>query len=155
MAAGKVSKRELLSHHLATIDVIAEENWARLKSDLAPISDSYLHSLLKKSGHPMSTLVEGVNADSLDDADRTLQSLAEEYAKADLNRKRECRAVVISAKQKLRWWLRRSAREDERRREKEEILLWTATWLENPALFSDWIGIRRRRIATEARTIPL
>jgi hypothetical protein len=155
MAARKVSKRELLSHRLATIGVIAEENWAQLKSNLVPISDSYLHSLLKKSGHPMSTLVEGVNTDTLDDAERTLQSLAEEYGKADLNRKMECRKVVIRAKQKLGWWLRRTAHEDERYPEKDEILLWTATWLENPDLFPDWIVIRRRRIATEARTIPL
>jgi hypothetical protein len=155
MAAGKASKRELLSQLLPAIQIVDEENWARLKSHLAPISNSYLHSLLKQTGHRMSTLVEGVNANSLDDAKRTLQSLAEEYAKADLNRKRECRAVVIGAKQKLRWWLRRAAQEDETRAQKEEILLWTATWLENPDLFPEWIAIRRRRIATESRTTPL
>lgn len=154
MARGKVTRRDLLSQRLQSIEVVDEKEWACLKNDLAPISDSYLHSLLKQSGRPMSPLVEGVGVNCFDDAERTLRSLADQYQQADLSRKKACRTLVISAKDKLRWWLRRAAREDERRPEKEEILLWVGTWLENPALFADWIAIRRRRIAIEPRTTP-
>ena len=103
----------------------------------------------------MSPLVEGVGVNCFDDAERTLRSLADQYQQADLSRKKACRTLVISAKDKLRWWLRRAARKDERRPEKEEILLWVGTWLENPALFADWIAIRRRRIAIEPRRLHL
>jgi hypothetical protein len=147
------TKRDLLEQKLQTVGTIDEETWARLKRELAPVSDSYLHTLLKHSGRAMAPLVEGVNVSSLDDAERTLRALCSEHGEADITRKKACRAVVIAAKQKLRWSLQRAVREDASRPAKEEILLWTATWLENPAVFPEWI-VLRRQLLTEARTIP-
>ena len=152
--AARPTKRQLLDQQLETIGVIDEHTWARLKRELAPVSDSYLQSLLKHSGCPLTPLVEGVNTSSLDDAERTLRALSSEYEEADIRRKKACRSVVISAKQKLRWNLRRVAEEDASRLVKEEILLWIATWLENPAVFSEWI-VLRRQLFIEARKTPL
>jgi hypothetical protein len=151
--AARPTKRDLLEQKLQTVGMIDEETWARLKRELAPVSDSYLHSLLKHGGRPLTPLVEGVNVSSLDDAERTLRALSSEYGAADIIRRKTCRSVVIGAKQKLRWSLQRAVREDTSRSAKEEILLWIATWLENPAVFPDWI-VLRRQLFTEARTIP-
>jgi hypothetical protein len=151
--AARSTKRKLFESYLQTIDIIDEDAWTRLKRELAPVSDSYLHSLLKHSGRLMAPLVEGVNTSTLDDAERTLRALGSEYLQADIKRKKACRNLVIGAKQKLRWSLRRSAEEDASRPMKEEILLWIATWLDNPVVFADWI-VLRRQLLIESRTSP-
>jgi hypothetical protein len=152
MAAARTTKRDLLGQQLQNIEVIDEETWMRLKRELSPISDSYLHSLLKHSGRPLAPLVEGVNTSTLSDAERTLKLLAAEYERAEITGRKTCRALVISAKQRLRWSVQRAAKENSMRPEKEEILLWISTWLENPTLFPDWVLLRRQRCPTEART---
>lgn len=152
MAAARTTKRDLLEQQLQNIEVIDEETWMRLKRELSPISDSYLHSLLKHSGRPLAPFVEGVNTSTLSDAERTLRLLAAEYERAEIPGRKTCRALVISAKQRLRWLMQRPPKESIMRSEKEEILLWISTWLENPTLFPDWVLLRRQRYPTEART---
>jgi hypothetical protein len=84
-----------------------------------------------------------------------LRALASEYELSDAVRRKECRRIVIESKDRLRWWLKRpkAVESAEKCAEKEEILLWVSTWLENPALFPEWVTIRRRRI-TATRTNP-
>ena len=84
-------------------------------------------------------MVEGVNAESLDELERTLLALAQEYA----NGRADVRPVVIEAKDRLRWAEARAA-DPERKAAKAEMLLWTITWLENPIAFPVWARLRRR-----------
>ena len=92
----------------------------------------------------MAPLVEGVRQDSLAELERTLSALQEEYERADVVRKRKYRAIVIQAKDHIRWALRKTGIDAETKRIKEEMLLWTYTWLENPTLFGAWLVIRKR-----------
>ena len=148
MPARKGSKHALLEERVANIGVVDESVWETLKRDLAPISESYLRHMVRQAGHPMTPLVEGVNMHSCDDADRTLQALAAEYESADPARRKLCRALVLDAKQRLQWQLRRASQTEDKR----ELLLWVSTWLENPSIFPSWIAIRRNSPFTEART---
>ena len=158
MPARKGSKHALLEEQIATVDVVDETIWETLKRDLAPISESYLRHLIKQSGHPMTPLVEGVNMTTPVDADRTLRALAAEYESGDPYRRKLCRALVLEAKERIRWQLRRSSQPGQTaadpQESKQELLLWVSTWLENPAIFPEWIAIRRTSRATEVRTIP-
>src|SRR3954470_20562553 len=137
MPPKKGSKRARLEDLLQPLEYVDEEVWARVKTALTPISDSYLRSLLKHSGRPLAPVVEGVDMADLGSAERTLQTLALEYQRSDATRRKACRRMVIESKDRLRWWLKRpqTGVSAKRRTEKEEMLLWVSTWLENPVLF--------------------
>ena len=140
------SKRARLGQILAELApaVIDEPVAAQLAARLAPVSASYLRSLLRHSGIPLAALVEGVNQESIDELERTLLGLAAEYEAG----KKPARGVVIEAKQRLRWAAGRPS--DERKRaERAEMLLWVMTWLENPGAFPVWARLRRRRFVKD------
>jgi hypothetical protein len=142
----------MLADRLPSLGRIDEHAWNVLKQELAPISDSYLRSLLIETGLPLSPLIEGVHTSDLNQAERTLRALAVEYESADPERRKIYRRVVIEAKQRARWWLRRSASLDPPETPlKEEVLLWTSTWLENPLLFQQWVSLRKQQFPTEGR----
>jgi hypothetical protein len=86
--------------------------------------------------------VAGVRQNSLEELERSLLEIGEEYARAqaagDAARERRCRRLVIEAKDHARWTLRRG------HAEKEEMVLWTLTWLENPGVFPAWVGLRTK-----------
>jgi hypothetical protein len=114
---------------------------------LAPISESYLRHLLRSSGIPLVPLVGGVRQDSFEQLERTLLEIRAEYARAqaagDRARSRACRRLVILAKDHARWALRSPKTSPEKKAEKEEMILWMLTWLENPAVFPTWLGLRK------------
>jgi hypothetical protein len=121
--------------------VVTEAEQAELRARLAPISDSYLRRLLRASGAPLEPLVAGVRQDSLEELERSLLAIGDEYARAqaagDGERARRCRRLAIEAKDHARLALRRG------RAEKEEVILWLLTWLENPGVFPAWVGLRK------------
>ncbi|MEO8132204.1 MAG: hypothetical protein ABI822_34225, partial [Bryobacteraceae bacterium] len=111
---------------------------------LAPVSANYLRKLVRSTGLPMSPFVEGVNQKSFANLERTLEALQREYETSAPDRRRRIRAEVISAKDHARWALQKP----DSGAVKEEMLLWILTWLENPAVFSAWLVVRKRA-ATE------
>lgn len=130
---------------------MTEAEWAALLERFAPISEGYLRRLLRQSGVAMAPLVEGVRQDSLEELERSLRALGEEYAAAvaagDVARARACRRPAIEAKNHARWALRRGAD----RAVKDEMILWLLTWLENPAVFPVWVETRKRVLAGTIR----
>ena len=142
MPSGRTSKRALILERAASYDWIDTGIWQRLKHEFGPISESYLRTVLRSSGKALTPSIEGVITATLDEAQRTLCALSTEYDAEDASGRKRCRTAVIEAKQRLRWSLRGQA-EEIKRAEKEELLLWVSTWLENPALFPDWVSLRR------------
>ena len=119
---------------------IGQREWTRLHVDLAPVSGSYLRRLLRESGVPLAPLIEGVRQESLDALESSLLALLHEYEQGDAAARQATRSLVIEAKDHARW----AARNPEKRVEKEEMALWMLTWLENPPLFPQWVGLRRQ-----------
>jgi hypothetical protein len=144
------SKRAKLASWLATRQPqsIDEALFAELREHLAPVSDSYLRQLLKHSGLPLAPMVEGVSLHGLDHLERTLLALECEYASADRPRRSLVRNVVIEAKNRLRWTIKRAG---DPSAERAEMLLWVMTWLENPELFELWVKLRRLAPPGEGR----
>jgi hypothetical protein len=154
-------KKRLLAEYLRErrIERIGDREWRDLAALLAPVSESYLRRLLRESGRPLDPLVEGVRQDSPAEAERTLLALLGEYeaarAAGDRPRQQACRDRVILAKDHARLALRRlqskaaqsggeDPERDRKHREKEELILWMITWLENPAVFRQWLALRQR-----------
>jgi hypothetical protein len=122
---------------------VDEPLFGDLLARLAPVSESYLRSLLRKADVPLAPIVEGVRLGSLEELERTLVDLAREYAGAGLARRRQVRSLVLEAKMRAR------------HNGTDEIRLWIQTWLENPEPFPAWVAIRKRLLpATAARELP-
>jgi len=114
--------------------------WAALKKALAPIADSYLRKLLRESGVRLTPLIEGVRQSDFDVLERTLAALSELYASSDAATARECRRLVIEARQHARW----AAKREQAAGIKTEMMQWMLVWLENPAVFPAWAALRRQ-----------
>ena len=130
------SKRAKLDAYLATLGesrAVDLAEWNEARRLLDPISAAYLRTLLRRSGHALAPLIEGVRHDTFANFDRTLCAMPGDRA---------ARELVIESKQRLRWQLRKA--DGDRRAELGEMLLWTQTWLENQPLFATWRGLRRK-----------
>jgi hypothetical protein len=140
------ARRERLRQFLekASPAVVGAPEWAELNQLLAPITDSYLRRLLRESGVRLAPIIEGVRQSDFDELERTLTALAEIYAAGDLATARECRRLVIEARQHARWAQRRAGADEARRRTKAEMQQWMLVWLENPEVFPAWASLRRK-----------
>jgi hypothetical protein len=140
------AKRKRLSEYLenAKPPVVGAPEWAQLREALAPITDSYLRKLLRESGATLAPLIEGVRQSDFDELERTLTALGEIYSAGDPATARQCRHLVIEARQHARWAAQRAAADDAKRRTKEEMMQWMLVWLENPAVFPAWASLRRK-----------
>jgi len=118
---------------------IGEAEFALLRVQLAPVSESYLRKLLRECGVPLDPMVEGVRQGTFSELEGSLLRLLTEYESADPTRRLAVRRLVITAKDHARL----AARNPGKRPDKEEMILWLTTWLENPPVFREWVSIRR------------
>ena len=125
------------------IDSIGESHFEELRSRMAPLSDRALRKLLRETGYALAPVVEGVRQEDFDQLERTLAALAGEYERAAGGRERTrmIRRLVITAKEHARFAAR--ARDVGKRQAKEEMAEWMLVWLENPAIFPQWVRLRR------------
>jgi hypothetical protein len=129
-------KRWLEAHRPSRI---GEAEFARIQTDLAPISESYLRKLVRECGVPLDSMVAGVRQGTFEELETSLRKLLDEYEQGDASRRMAVRSLVITAKDHARL----AARNPAKRAEKEEMILWMTTWLENPPVFGEWVKIRR------------
>jgi hypothetical protein len=134
-------RRTELARWLETVkpEQVGDREWDELRRLLAPVSESYLRKLLRESGVPLAPLVEGVRQETLEALESSLMRMLREYEAGSRERKALVRKAVITAKDHARL----AARKEEVRAEKQEMILWMLTWLENPALFPDWLRLRK------------
>ena len=158
MARGK-SKKTLLAEFLEQrqLSAINEETWRELASLLAPVSESYLRELLHATGLPIAQPYGGVRQSTFEELEASLVEIGEEYSRAvaggDAPRARECRRVVIQAKDRARLVSRSEKVDPEKRKTKAEMVDWMLVWLENPGIFEAWARLRKQ-IRVEPATNP-
>lgn len=126
----------------------------RLSDELGPVSRKMLAELLRECGRPLAPLVEGVRQEDFHQLERTLLTLAQLYQEAGNNveQRRRIRACVLEAKQHAGWVARNPKVDAEKRAQKEEMALWMLTWLENPLIFGQWLGLRKNRLSLAPET---
>ncbi len=137
----KLSRRAHLSAIIAGSGwtAIGEAEFDQLKADLAAVSDRELRRLLRACPLPLTPLVEGVRQNSLQNLERTLCALAQEYALGAPDRRQTIRTLVITARDHARLAARRS----EVASEKAEMILLMNTWLESHEVFETWVALRK------------
>ncbi|HWZ31572.1 MAG TPA: hypothetical protein VNX18_09585 [Bryobacteraceae bacterium] len=119
---------------------IGEPEFEAIRAALAPISESYLTKLLRESGVALTPMIQGVRQSNLEELESSLLSLLDEYGRSEAQRRNAIRRIVITAKDHARWSACRAPNPEQ----KQEMLLWMTTWLENPAVFPDWVRLRLR-----------
>jgi len=145
----KPFKRQL-SEYLAAErpEAITEAVWKDLLARLAPVSESYLRELLRKTGLPFGQPWAGVRQHSFEELERSLREMGTVYAEAmatgDRERARYCRRQVIGAKDRARFAAANPRTAFEKKTEKEEMAAWMLVWLENPDVFPAWVEARKR-----------
>jgi hypothetical protein len=153
----KPTKRARLGQFLAEARPgrITELEYRQLRERLAPVSDSYLRHLLRDCGLPLDPVLEGIRQRSFEELERTLLAVGAAYAEAvetgDRERAAACRRAVITGKEHARLAARHPAASEEARARKVEMASWMLVWLENPAIFPTWLGLRKK--AGIARTL--
>jgi hypothetical protein len=75
-------------------------------------------------------------------------ALQDEYEAAEPAQRQRVRDLVITAKDRCRWALKRLAGDADRAFDKREALLWMTTWLDNPPVFRQWLEMRRVKTET-------
>ena len=97
---------------------------------------------LRECGIPIAAPWCGVNAHSFDQLEACLCGLSRVYAeRAELQH--YCRHQVIAAKDRARWISKSVNVDAGRRAMKAEMVEWMLVWLDDPALFPAWVGLRR------------
>jgi hypothetical protein len=120
---------------------LGEAEWNELKAALPDISET----TIRNAGIPLAQPWRGVVQHTLDELESSLRELSEVYAtRPDL--RRYCRDQVIAAKDRARWVARGAHATEDKRRLKTEMADWMLVWLDDPAMFPAWAGMRRGRI---------
>jgi len=151
--SGTESKKQRLREYLATRRParIGDAEWQDLMRELAPISQPYLRELVRRTGLPFDQPWAGVRQKNYVELEASLEELRAVYAEAvrvgDRVRARYCRLVVISAKDHARLAARNRRTTPARRAQKEEMVEWMLVWLGDPAMFPEWVRIRKEKIA--------
>jgi hypothetical protein len=82
---------------------------------------------------------------TLDELEASLCEFARLY-KQDAARRRDLRQAVIKAKDRARFASRNPKAAAEKRAAKEEMVRWMLVWLDDPAMFEDWVKLRRGKL---------
>ncbi len=122
--------------------------WQAALRELAPISESYLRSLLRTAGLPFDQPFAGIRQKSFEELERDLLDMLAVYLGArqagDRPRMRYCRSQVIAAKDRARFIARIPKTVPGKKAQKDEMAQWMLVWLENPEVFPAWVEIRKR-----------
>lgn len=122
-------------------NAISEAEWHELQSALPDVSES----TLRECGLPIAAPWSGVNTHSFDHLEACLCGLSQVYAER-MELRPYCRHQVIAAKERTRLVLKSENVDESRRAMKREMVEWMLIWLDDPALFPGWVGLRRQKM---------
>ena len=150
MASAKSSVKQRLREFLLAEHppAITGEVWKHLLQTLAPVSESYLRDLLRKTGLPFAQPYCGIRQHTFEDLEQSLRDMLAVYTDAvaarDRDRARYCRRQVIAAKDRAKF--------QSSDPQKPEMVQWMLVWLENPEVFPAWVE-RRKEVNSKQFTV--
>lgn len=106
-------------------------------------SESSLREWLAEAGIAVDQPFRGVETKTLEALEASLAAMSELYALTPEARK-VCRATVIAAKDRTRFASRNPKVDPLKRALKTEMVEWMLIWLDDPAMFPTWAGIRMK-----------
>ena len=120
-----------------------------LLTELSPVTESDLRRLLRASGAQLHPFAAGVDQSDFPALLRSLLALADSYESGTIDERRIARGIVITAKDHAKLAARNQHTTPAKRAEKEEMASWMLTWLENPAVFPLWAGLRAKTLGID------
>jgi hypothetical protein len=149
-----VAKRSLGSDIREQIEArgwtrIEQAEWEELRGLFAVITENTLRKHASAPGVAIGQPWRGLDTASLESLELSLIEMAEAY----LTHPREARRAVISTKDTTRFAARNPKVAADKRELKAEMVEWMLVWLGDPAMFEDWVKLRRAYL--QARRIPI
>ncbi len=154
-ATARPSTKRRLGEYLALRQParITGEVWLEARTELAPVSDSYLRDLLQATGIPFDQPWAGIRQHTFEELESSLREMLDVYLAAgiagDRERARYTRRQVIAAKDRAKFTAGNARSSAEKRALKEEMTQWMLVWLENPEVFPVWVEARKRALGRE------
>ncbi len=121
-------------------DRVGRAEWKTLREHFAQTSESTVRDALAELPVPVEQPFAGVGTKTLEELERSLIAMAASYPSA----RRECREVVIAAKDRTRFAAGNAKATPEKRALKAEMVEWMLVWLGDPAMFPAWVELRKR-----------
>jgi len=118
---------------------IGEAEWEELRQQFAKTTENTLRKHAIASEVTIGQPWRGLDTASLDALELSLIEMAEAYR----THPQEARRVVISTKDKTRFAARNPKAAVDKRVLKAEMVEWMLVWLGDPAMFEDWVKLRR------------
>ena len=144
-----------MPHQGALREFITGRGWTRVGwaewTELRERFPKVTPAALIKAGIAVEQPVRGVEQHGFDELETSLIELAEVYSERP-ELQRFSRDQVIRAKERARWASRNTRAGEEVRRRKAEMLEWMLVWLDDPAMFTVWVRLRRQ--AMESGLLP-
>jgi hypothetical protein len=128
---------------------IGKTEWEELRERFAATTENTLRKHAGASGVIVVQPWRGLDTASLDGLELSLIEMAEAYG----THPREARRVVISAKDTTRFAARNPKVAAAKRELKAEMVEWMLVWLGDPAMFEDWVKLRKAYL--QAQRIPV
>jgi hypothetical protein len=140
----KPTKRQRFDRLLAEKgwNAVGAVEWEELRG---LFSESSLREWLKEAGVRVEQPYRGVETKTLDELEHSLGAMTELYLQ-DAAARKTCRAVVITAKDRTRFASRNQKVDETKRALKSEMVDWMLVWLDDPAMFSSWVTLRKRAL---------
>ena len=150
MAPRSKSVKQQLSEYLAAEhpQAITGAVWRDLLTRLAPVTESYLRDLLRRTGLPFEQPWAGIRQHTFDELEQSLLEMLAVYRAASEAGDHEladyCHRQVIAAKDHARFFARSPKTTEERKLQKVEMAAWMLVWLETPEVFPAWVAARKK-----------
>lgn len=126
---------------------IEKSEWEELRQRFAT-TEATLRKHAVASGVVIRQPWRGLDTASLDGIELSLIEMAEAYR----IHPQEARRVVISTKDTTRFAARNPKAAADKRELKAEMVEWMLVWLGDPAMFQDWVKLRRAYL--QAQRVP-
>ena len=121
--------------------MIGAAEWAELRAALPDVSESTIRDAGVKIAPPW----KGVVQHTFDELEGSLRELTDVY-EANPELQRDCRRVVIEARERAKFASHSQRVNEEKRQAKAEMAEWMLVWLGDPAMFPAWVELRRAKI---------
>ena len=131
-------------------EMLAARQWtaihaAEWESLRQQFSESSLREWLAEAGVPVDQPFRGVETKTLEALEDSLAAMGELYER-DAGARKNCRAVVIAAKDRTRFASKNQKVDPAKRALKAEMVEWMLVWLGDPAMFPAWVVARKTQI---------
>ncbi len=140
----KLSKKAVIQQYARDCNWVhvGANEWQQVRAARPEVSETTLRTALHELQLTIEQPFAGIDTKTLERLEDSLLSLSRAYPLF----RAECRALAIAAKDRCRFAALNPKIAPETRSLKEEMVEWLLVWLGDPAMFADWVALRKRHL---------